>query len=181
MGGLLADVSVLLAGLVAYGISVLAATLLVFALYRVNTLIARRQAEDLLLAGHRSIAIASGAVLVSQAVLLRHAVFPVMAVVRDLFLEPPGWGRTFIVAGQCLLFFLIIGVLSVLSLVVAVWLFTRLTGRIPEQEEIRKDNVAVAIFFAFAVVAITLIVNEGMEDLSRSLIPYGSTRVIRLP
>jgi hypothetical protein len=181
MGGLLADVSVLLAGLLAYGIAVLAATLLVFVTYRVNVLIARREAEGMLLAGHRSMAIAKGSVLLSQAVLLRHAVFPVMAVVRDLFLDPPGFARVLIVAGQCLLFFLIIGVLSVLSVVVAVWLFTRLTGGIPEQDEIRKDNVAVAIFFAFAVLAITLIVNEGMEDLSRSLIPYGSTRVLRLP
>lgn len=181
MGGLLADVSVLLAGLVAYGVAVLASTLLVFATYRINSLIARRQAEDLLLAGHRSTAIALGSVLLSQAILLRHAVFPVMTVVRDLFLESPGATRTLIVVGQCLLFFVIIGVLSVVSVVVAVWLFTRLTGRVPEQEEIRKDNVAVAIFFAFAVLAITLIINEGMEDLSRSLIPYGSTRVIRIP
>ena len=181
MGGLLADLSVLLAGLVAYGVAVFGSTLLVFALYRVNTLITRREAEDLLLAGHRSSAVAQGAVLLSQAVLLRHAVFPVMTVVRDLFLEPPAATRALLVAAQCALFFLIIGVLSVLSVVVAVWLFTRLTGRVPEQEEIRKDNVAVAIFFAFAVLAITLVINEGMEDLSRSLIPYGSTRVIRIP
>jgi uncharacterized membrane protein YjfL (UPF0719 family) len=181
MSGLLADVSVLLAGLLAYAVAVLAATLLVFATYRVNVLIARRQAEDLLLAGHRSMAIAKGSVLLSQAVLLRHAVFPVMAVVRDLFLDPPGFARVLIVAGQCLLFFLIIGVLSVLSVVVAVWLFTRLTGGIPEQDEIRKDNVAVAIFFATVLFAITALVNEGLEDLSRSLIPYGRTGILRIP
>ena len=181
MGGLLADVSVLLAGLVAYGVAVLAATLLVFATYRVNSFLTQHHAEDLLLAGHRSSAVALGSVMLSQAILVRHAVFPVMTVVRDLFLAPPGATRALIVVVQCLLFFVIIGVLSVLSVVVAVWLFTRLTGRVPEQDEIRKDNVAVAVFFAFAVLAITLILNEGMEDLSRSLIPYGSTRVIRIP
>jgi uncharacterized membrane protein YjfL (UPF0719 family) len=181
MSGLVAEGSVVVAGLVAYAVAVLAATFLVFVTYRVNTLFTRHQTEDLLLAGHRSTAIALGAVLLSQAVLLRHAVFPVMAVVRDLFLDPAGPARTLAVAGQCLLFFVIIGVLAVVSVVGAVWLFTRLTGRVPEQEEIQKDNLAVAIFFAFAVLAVTLIVNEGMEDLSRSLIPYGQTRVLKLP
>jgi hypothetical protein len=60
-------------------------------------------------------------------------------------------------------------------------MFTRLTGKIPEHEEILKDNLAVAIFFAFALLSITLILNEGMEDLSRSLIPAGPTGIVRLP
>ena len=181
MGGLLAETSVFLACLLAYGVAVLASTLLIFLTYRVNLLVTRQQEEELLLSGHRSMAIAMGAVLLGQAVLLRHAVFPIMAVVRDLFLQPADGARILAVVAQCALFFVIIGVLSVGTVVVAVFLFTKLTGRVPEQEEIRKDNVAVAIFFAFSVLAITVIVNEGMEDLSRSLIPYGSTRVLRLP
>jgi uncharacterized membrane protein YjfL (UPF0719 family) len=181
MGRLVAEGSVIVAGLVAYGVAVVAATVLVFLTYRVNLLVTRRQEEDLLLAGHKSMAVAMGAVLLGQALLLRHAVFPIMAVVRDLFLQPADAGRIAAVAGQCALFFFIIALLSVGSVHVAVFLFTRLTGRVPEQEEIRKDNLAVAIFFAFAVLAVTVIVNEGMEDLSRSLIPYGSTRVLRVP
>ena len=181
MGGLLADSSVLLAGLLAYAVAVVASTLLIFLAYRVNLLVTRSQEEEMLLSGHRSIAIAMGAILLSEAVLLRHAVFPVMAVVRDLFLQPIGAARTLAVVLQCALFFVIIGVLSIASVIVSVWLFTRLTGRIPEQEEIRKDNVAVAIFFALTILSVTVIVNEGMEDLSRSLIPYGSTRILHVP
>jgi|EndMetStandDraft_3_1072993.scaffolds.fasta_scaffold370991_2 uncharacterized membrane protein YjfL (UPF0719 family) len=181
MGRLVAEGSVIVAGLVAYGVAVVAATLLVFLTYRVNLIVTRRQEEDLLLAGHKSMALAMGAVLLSQAILLRHAVFPIMAVVRDLFLQPRDFTRIAGVAGQCALFFFIIGLISIGSVHVAVFLFTRLTGRVPEQEEIRKDNAAVAIFFAFAVLAVTVVLNEGMEDLSRSLIPYGSTRVLRLP
>jgi uncharacterized membrane protein YjfL (UPF0719 family) len=180
MHGLVAEASVVVAGLVAYGVALLASTFLVFLTYRINLLVTRRQEEQMLLQGHRSIAISMGAILLSQAVLLRHAVFPIMAVVRDLFLQPAGVGRTLMVVAQCAIFFVIIALLSVGSVWAAVFLFTRLTGSIPEQEEIRKDNVAIALFFAFTVIAVTLIVNEGMEDLSRSLIPYG-TRVLRVP
>jgi uncharacterized membrane protein YjfL (UPF0719 family) len=171
MDRFIAESSVVLAGLVAYAVAVLASALLVFLTYRANLLVTRSQAEDLLMAGHRSAAIAHGSVLLSQAILLRHAVFPVMAVVRDLFLQPQGVVRTLAVAGQCALFFVIIGLLSVGSVVLAGWLFSVMTGRIQEREEIRKDNMAVAIFFAFAVLAITVILNEGMQDLARSLIP----------
>ncbi|HSK76425.1 MAG TPA: DUF350 domain-containing protein [Thermoanaerobaculia bacterium] len=176
------DLSSLLAGLLAYGVAVLVSVLLVFVTYRVNTLLTNRLEEErMLLAGHRSIAIALGATILSQALLLRHALFPIMAVVRDLFLGRSSVGEALLVAGQCALFVLVIGLLSFGSVAFAGWLFTRMTGHLPEHEEILKDNVAVAIFYAFVLLAITAILNEGIEDLARSLIPYGRTGVIRLP
>jgi hypothetical protein len=56
-----------------------------------------------------------------------------------------------------------------------------MTGDLPEHEEILRDNVAVAIFYGFVLLAITIILNEGIEDLARSLIPYGRSGVVRLP
>lgn len=175
------DLSSILAGLVAYAVAACAAVLLVFVTFRLNTLISQREEERLLLGGHRSIAIALGATMLSQAFLLRHAVFPVMAVVRDLFLERVSVAELLWVIGQCFLFFVVIGILSFGSVWLAGWLFTRMTGSLPEHEEILKDNVAVAIFYGFVLLAITAILNEGIEDLSRSLIPYGRSGVIRLP
>ena len=175
------ELSSLVAGLVAYAVSVVASVLLVFVTYRVNTLLtARIDEERLLLAGNRSIAVALGAIVFSQAVLLRHAVFPVMVVVRDLFVRPFTASSAAWVLGHCLLFFLIISVLSFGSVALAGWLFTRMTRSIPEREEILKDNLAIAILFAFVVLGITLIVNEGLEDLSRSIIPYRETGILPL-
>ena len=174
-------ISNLLAGLVAYAVSVALSLLLVFATYRLNTLLTSRIDEErLLLAGHRSIAISLGAVVLCQALLLRHAVFPTMAVVRDLFVKPVSLGTAAWVLGHCLLFFLIIGLLAVGSVVMAVWLFSKMTRSIPEQEEIVKDNLAVAILFAFVLLAITAILNEGLEDLARSIIPYAESGLLQI-
>ena len=117
----------------------------------------------------------------SQALLLRHVVFPVMAVLRDLFLQRVSLSMALAVAGQCGIFFLVIGAVAIGSVWLAGWLFTRMTGEIPEQEEILRDNLAVAIFYAFVLLAITVILNEGIEDLARSLIPYGRSGIVRLP
>ena len=84
------DLAVVAAGMVAYGVAVVTAALLVFVVYRANAFITREVDEEgLLRGGHRSIAISLGAILLSQAVLLRHAVHPVMVMVRELFLDAP--------------------------------------------------------------------------------------------
>ncbi len=175
------DVSAAVAGLVACALAVFLSTVLVFLLYRTNTwLTTRTDAERLLLAGHRSSAVCLGAMLLSQAWLLRHAVFPIMVMVRGLFVQSFSWGALLLVVGRSLVVLAVLGALSSGSVVVAAWLFTRLTGAIPEREEILKDNVAVAILFAFALLSITAILSEGVEDLSRSLIPYASSGVLNL-
>jgi len=176
------DVSAVVAGLVAYGVAILLSTLLIFLVYRLNTWVTTRiEEERLLLGGHRSVAICLGATLLSQAWLLRHAVFPIMVMVRGLLVGPASLGATLLVLGQSLLVLVALGLLSFVSVALAAWLFTRLTGSLREHEEILKDNQAVAIFFAFALLAITALLNEGVEDLSRSLIPYGSSGILRLP
>jgi uncharacterized membrane protein YjfL (UPF0719 family) len=176
------DLPSILAGLLACGVAVFVSTALVFLTFRLNTMLRRREEQErLLLSGNRSIAIALGATILSQALLLRHVVFPVMAVMRDLFLQRASLFTVFAVAGQCGVFFAVIGAVSIVSVWLAGWLFTRMTGDLPEQQEILRDNVAVAIFYGFVLLAITVILNEGIEDLARSLIPYGRTGVVRLP
>ena len=97
------DLSSFAAGLVAYAVSVLAAVVLVFVTYRLNTFLTSRIDEErLLLSGNRSVAIGLGAILLSQAILMRHAVFPTMVVIRDLFLRPVSWGASAWVLGHCL-------------------------------------------------------------------------------
>jgi hypothetical protein len=36
------------------------------------------------------------------------------------------------------------------------------------------------VFFGFVVIAIALVVNEGLGDLARSIIPYAETGVVHI-
>lgn len=175
------DAGAVVAGLIAYAISVIAAVILVFFTYRLNSIVrSKLNEEQYLLSGNRSIAISLGAVVLSQAILLRHAVFPTMTMIRDLFIRPVSAASALWVIAHCILFFVIVAILSLGSVYAASFLFTKMTRKLPEHEEIEKDNVAVGIFYAFVVLAITLIVNEGLEDLSRSLIPFKNSGVIQI-
>lgn len=170
------------AGLIAYVVAVLVSSTLVFVTFRLNTMLRKREAQVAKLRdGHRSMAITLGATLLSQAILLRHVVFPVMAVIRDLFTQRGEDTPVGSILLQVLIFFIVISLLSIGSVWMGGLLFTRMTGELDEQAEIENDNLAVAIFYAFVIISITLILNEGMEDLSRSLIPYGQSGVLRVP
>jgi uncharacterized membrane protein YjfL (UPF0719 family) len=171
----------LLGGLVAYLVSALVAVGLVFVTYRLNLRLTDRIDEErLLLAGHRSLAVALGTVVLCQAMLLRHAVFPCMVMIRELFFRPFVGMEVALVALRCLLLFVVVGLLGVASVAGAAFLFSRLTRAIPEREEILKDNIAVAVLFSFVLLGITLILNEGLADLARALVPLGDSGVLRL-
>ena len=73
-----------------------------------------------------------------------------------------------------------VGILSFGSVAIATWLFSRMTRAIPEREEILKGNLPLAIFFAFVVLALALIINEGIADLARSLIPETRNGILRI-
>jgi hypothetical protein len=134
------DISAMIAGIVAYGVSVGAAVVLVFLIYRINTKLTTIDEQKMMLGGHRSVAICLGTVVLCQAFLLRHAVFPIMAVVRDLMLAPVSLKAALWVCAQCAMFFVVIAGLAFISVALGAWFFARMTGDLPEHEENREGQ-----------------------------------------
>jgi uncharacterized membrane protein YjfL (UPF0719 family) len=171
------------AGLLAYCVAILLCTgPLVYAAYWLDKALTKKIDEDALLkAGNRSIAIELGITVLCQAILIRHAVFSAMAVVRSLFIEDLSWNDSAWVIGRSFLCVVVIVILALSSVQIAGFLFKRCIRHMNVEESIRdKDNIAMAIFYALALLSITLILNEGMDDFARSLIPYGRAGIVTL-
>lgn len=167
------------AGLTAFSVAlVLGAGPLVFVLFKFTIGLSRVDEEKALRAGNRAVAINLGAMLICQAILIRHAVPAVMEVIRTLFVyqlpAEEAWG----LIRRSALFATFIIALSFLSVGIAGRIFTLLTRKLEEEKEIVSNNVAVALFYAMVLFAITLVLNEGMDDLSRSFVPYGRTGIL---
>ncbi len=174
------NISSIAAGLLAYGVAVLVgAAPLIYLLFRFDIELTKKTDEEALLrAGRRSIAIELGAKIFCQALLVRHAVFVVMAVVRSLFVDEYSSSEAVWLVVRCLLSIVVIAALALVSVEVAGRLFKRLTRNLQEDKEIyERDNAAMAIFFSLVLLSITLVLNEGMADFSRSLIPFGRTGI----
>lgn len=125
--------------------------------------------------GNRSIAIRMGARMLCQAILIRHAVFATVAVVRSLFVYRYPFVESLLLIGRSLLLIVAINILAMFSIYAAEATFKMFTKKIDEDRQIAKDNVAVAIFVAFALLAITLVLDPGMEDFASAFIPLGRT------
>lgn len=185
---------ILAGGLLGYLVSIIASTALVLLFFRLNarmlpggkvTALFTEKSAGRPLAP----AIALGAATLSQAYLLRHAVFAVMTLVQDFLLAQGKnllaghfpFAAFFKVAGLSALLMGFLSLLAVVSIWIASAFFNWMTPGINELEEIAAGNVPVAILFAFVLFAVTAILNEGIEDVSRALIPYSRSGVVRIP
>lgn len=58
-------------------------------------------------------------------------------------------------------------VLAVAAVWLAMWLFSRLTGRLDEQVELKKDNRSVALLLVGVVLAVSLLVASAVDSLAK--------------
>jgi hypothetical protein len=111
--------------------------------------------------------------------LMKQSLYPVFTVLKDLAFEPDAglaaWGRAALWAlGYVAVSFAVAIAIALASL----WLFDRLTREIKELEEIKQDNVAVAIFFSGVFLSMAYFMEAGLHSLLVTLIPVMG---IRLP
>jgi len=163
----------IVAGVISYLLAILAGFVMIRAALKFETLLTPEDDVELLRRRHRSTAIVLGSTLLCEAILLRHIIFPVMSVIRALLLGNVLAGSTSWILARTALLVAIIFALSLGSVEVARRSVAKFTVNLKDDEEIARDNIAVAVFFAFVLLSITLLLNEGMELLARSLIPFG--------
>jgi uncharacterized membrane protein YjfL (UPF0719 family) len=174
---------VIVAGSLAYCVAiVLGAGPLAYAAYLLDKTLTQKIDEDSeLKRGNRAIAIELGTTIFCQALLVPHAVFAAMAVVRSLFVEElEGSAIAWIIfrSGLCIA---IIVILAMGSVHFCGWVFKKFMRHMDVAGAIQRGNIAMATFFALVLLSMALVLNEGMEDFSRSLIPYGRAGIVELP
>jgi uncharacterized membrane protein YjfL (UPF0719 family) len=114
-----------------------------------------------------------GSILVGEAVIIMQAIYPVMAVVQIYTLDSgKGFGALLRTVGLVIGDILLAGLLAVLSILLTFRLFDKLTPGIDEYQEIREGNIAIAVFMALVIIAMSLIVSSGVAALIRALIPF---------
>jgi uncharacterized membrane protein YjfL (UPF0719 family) len=121
---------------------------------------------DELTKGNVAIGIVLGAMVVAVAWMLRPA----------LKMPISGWdvgaSRAVIALGVEAVQLLVGLILSVLSILFAVWLFDRLTTNVEEWAELKRGNIAVAALLAGVIIAVALLVGIAMESMFGLVTPY---------
>jgi putative membrane protein len=161
-------------GLLEFFFTLVIGFFLVFATYKVLLkLTPRFDQEKQLHRRNTAVGLALGSILVGEAIIVMQAIYPVMAVVQIYALDSSkDFGALLRTVGLVVGQILLAGLLAVLSILLSFWLFDKLTPGIDEYHEIREGNVAIAVFMALLIVAMSLIVSSGVAALTRALIPF---------
>jgi uncharacterized membrane protein YjfL (UPF0719 family) len=110
--------------------------------------------------GNIAVGIVLGAVIVGVAIILKPALIPVSL---NLDTNPANQvPYQLLTQGLQILIGLF---LSVISIGLSLWLFTRLTGSIDEWAEIARGNAAIAIMLAGVILATALIASTALDSI----------------
>ena len=161
-------------GLLEFFLTLIIGFFLVFATYKILLkLTPRFDQEKQLHRRNTAVGLALGSILVGEAIIVMQAVYPVMAVVQIYALDGgKDVGGLFRTLGLVVGYILLAGLLAVFSILLSFWLFDKLTPGIDQYHEIREGNVAIAIFMALLIVAMSLLLSSGVAALTRALIPF---------
>lgn len=164
----------LIFGLLEFLVSVLISFILIFGSYRIILVLTRRIDEEKQLKKKNvSVGILLGSIFIGEALVVKQALNPVMAVVQLFILGQEKDTGSFT---KALLYsfgyVLLAGILAILCILFSFWLFNRLTPNIDTYQEITENNLAIAVLMGLFIIGICLLMSAGVSGLVRALIPF---------
>jgi len=169
-------------GLLEFFVTVLISFILIFGSYRLFLILTPRFDEERQLRKkNTSVGIILGSVLLGEAIVVKQAVYPVMAVIQIFVLGQERGIDSFLkMIGLSVGYVVLAGILALVCILFSFWLFNRLTPKIDQYEEIKDNNLAVALFMAFFIIAVCLLISQGVSGLTKALIPFPEVGAIPL-
>jgi uncharacterized membrane protein YjfL (UPF0719 family) len=169
-------------GLLEFFVTVLISFILIFGSYRLFLILTPRFDEERQLRKkNTSVGIILGSVLLGEAIVVKQAVYPVMAVIQIFVLGQERGIASFLkMIGLSVGYVVLAGILALVCILFSFWLFNRLTPKIDQYEEIKDNNLAVAVFMAFFIIAVCLLISQGVSGLTKALIPFPEVGAIPL-
>ncbi len=161
-------------GLLEFLVSILISFILIFGSYRIILVLTRRIDEEKQLKKKNvSVGVVLGSVFIGEALVVKQALYPVMAVIQLFVMGQERDAGSF---AEVLLYglgyVLLAGLLAILCILFSFWLFNRLTPNIDTYREITDNNLAVAVLMALFIIGICLLMSAGVSGLVRALIPF---------
>lgn len=161
-------------GFIEFLIAIFISLILIFGTYRLLLVLTPRfDEEKQLKKKNLSVGIILGSILLGQALIVKQAIYPVMAVIQIYILgEEKGVVNFLKMLGFSVGYVVLAGFLAIVCILFSFWLFNKLTPGINQYEEIKDNNLAVALFMSLLVIGICLLISSGVSGLTGALIPF---------
>jgi len=176
------SVQQILFGLLEFLVSIFLSFILVFGSYRLFLILTPKFGEERQLKKkNTAVGIVLGSILFGEAIIVKQAIYPVMAVSQIFIVgEERSLVTFFKIASFSFGYVVLAGALAIVCIILILWLFNRMTPRIDQFEEIKENNVAVAVLMALCIIGVCLLMSEGVSGLTKALIPFPSVGSVPL-
>lgn len=161
-------------GIIEFLVSILISFILIFGTYRLFLILTPNFDEEKQLRKKNiSVGIMLGSILLGQALVVKQAIYPVMAVIQIFVLSEEKSTLGFLkMLGFSGGYVVLAGILALVCILFSFWLFNKLTPKIDQFQEIKENNVAIAVFMGLLIIGICILVSAGVSGLTRALIPF---------
>lgn len=170
------DLSLLFAGLLQLVLSLLIGIIFIYAGFRFfhKKIKSINEIEELK-KNNIAVAILNASIIIALVIMVKNAIEPAITVFSLTLRNPEATYITFLqTAAIMLLQIILAGIISYLSIYLAINLYTYLTKDIDELSEIKNNNIAVSIVFGVVIIAISLLMQQGIKSILDALIPFPS-------
>ena len=161
-----------LVGLIYFMFALFTCLFTIYICFKIVMRITRYNDLSLLNKGNFAVALVITSAFVAMAIMARHALYPIAAVIQDFWFL----GRNdlmeyvhFVLRSLGYLVFTVF--LSLVSISVALLLFQRLTRDIEEEKEIKRNNIAVGLLMGGVLISFAILMETGISDFVNALIP----------
>jgi len=153
------------------GISIFLGVTILYLSYRIIDKVIRQRLK--INSNNISYALFVSSILFSVSYLIAGIKSPILNSMR-LLIDNPQYEGSIILDGlkYSLLFLFIIIITITITILISIWLFTLMTNKINEFDEIKKNNIAVGIITAVLVISISILIKESIYLLLDSFVPY---------
>ena len=161
-------------GFIEFLLAIFISFILIFGTYRLLLILTPRFDEERQLKKKNlSVGIILGSILLGQAFVVKQAIYPVMAVIQIFILgEDKSVGSFLKMLGFSIGYVVLAGFLAIVCILFSFWIFNKLTPRLDQYDEIKDNNIAVALFMGFLIIGVCLLISTGDAGLTRALIPF---------
>jgi len=164
----------ILLGLIELLISIFISFVLIAGSYRFFIFITPRFDEERQLKKkNTAVGVVLGGILIGEVLVVKQAIYPVMSVIQLFILgEEKNFANYMEMLGLSVGYVLLAGIIALGCILFSFWAFNKITPRIDQYQEIRNNNVAVAVFMALFIVGICILISDGVSGLTKALIPF---------
>ena len=158
-------------GILYYLISIIVSMLVLYITFKFFIMISKIKTRNDLENGNIAFAILLGCYLIAFGVLMVKSLYPVSVTLQELFTNEIKMSRVMLSIGYVFIYFAASYILSLIAITISTTLFQLFTVKLDEMNQIRKNNIAVAVVLGSVVIASSIIIQPGLSFIINTLIP----------